>query len=50
MLNRLFVPDTIRYMYAGYAVLTVVLSTYLLSIYFRWKKTVKEYQDFKDND
>lgn len=50
MLNRLFVPDTVSYMYAGYAVLTVVLSVYLVSIYFRWKSTKKEIQDFKDQE
>ena len=50
MLSKLFVPDTLEYMYAGYAVLTVVLSAYLVSLYLRWKKTKKEFQDFKDHE
>jgi len=48
MLSRFFVPDTVNYMIAGYAVLTVVISVYLVSIYIRWKKTKQEYQNFKD--
>ncbi len=47
MLSKLFVPYTVDYMIAGYVVLSLVLSTYLLSIYFRWNKTIKEYQNLK---
>lgn len=48
MLSRLFVPDTVDYMIAGYAVLTVVLSAYLVSLAVRWRKTKQEYQSFRD--
>jgi hypothetical protein len=48
MLSRLFVPDTVDYMIAGYVVLVVVLMIYLLSIYIRWRNTKKEYQDFQN--
>ena len=50
MLSGLFVPDTVDYMIAGYLILTVVLSSYLLSIYLRWKKTKKVYISFKEED
>ena len=39
MLSRFFVPDTVDYLIAGYLVLTVVISSYILSIYFRLKKS-----------
>ena len=50
MLSRLFVPDTFDYMIAGYLILTVVLSSYILSIYFRWKKTKKVYLSYKEEE
>lgn len=50
MLSRLFVPDTFDYMVAGYVVLTLVLSAYLLSIYSRWKKTKKVFLSFKNEE
>ena len=43
MFSRLFVPDTVNYMIAGYLVLTVVISGYILSLFLRWKKTAREY-------
>jgi hypothetical protein len=46
MLSRLFVPDTVDYMIAGYVVLTVVISIYLLSLYLRLKKTRQEVEKF----
>jgi len=48
MLSKLLMPDTVDYMIAGYAVLAVVLSAYLLSVYFRWRKAKREYHDFVD--
>jgi len=42
MLSRLFVPDTLNYMIAGYSVLTLVISGYLLSLILRWRKAAKE--------
>lgn len=50
MISRLFVPDTFNYMIAGYLILTVILSSYILSIYFRWKRTKKAYISFKDEE
>jgi hypothetical protein len=43
-------PDTVDYMIAGYVVLTIVISTYILSIYFRWKKTRQEIESFIESD
>lgn len=48
MLSRLFVPDTLDYMIAGYVVLTVILSGYILSIYLRWKKTKNSYISYQE--
>lgn len=50
MLSRLFVPDTYDYMIAGYVILTVVLSGYVLSIYTRWIKSKKLFLKFKDEE
>lgn len=50
MLSRFFVPDTVDYMIAGYVVLTVVISTYILSIYFRWKKTRQKIESFTESE
>jgi hypothetical protein len=50
MLSRLFIPDTVNYMIAGYLVLTVVISGYLLSMILRWRKTSLEYQKYKKED
>jgi hypothetical protein len=50
MLSRFFVPDTVDYMIAGYVVLTIVISTYILSIYFRWKKTRQEIESFTESE
>ena len=48
MLSRLFVPDTFDYMIAGYVVLTLVISIYVSSIAFRWKKARQEFLTYKD--
>jgi hypothetical protein len=50
MLSRFFVPDTVNYMIAGYTMLAVVITAYLVSIYLRWKKTKKEYQSLKERE
>ena len=50
MLDRLFVPDTWDYMIAGYLVLTVVISVYIASLMIRWKKAVKEYVSYSDQE
>ena len=50
MFSGLFVPDTMDYMIAGYVVLTVVLSGYILSIFARWKKTKKVFISFKEEE
>jgi hypothetical protein len=48
MLSRLFVPDTANYMIAGYLVLTVLISVYLISIFMRWRRMKREYQEYQD--
>ncbi len=50
MFSRLLVPDTYDYMIAGYLILIVMLSGYILSIYSRWRKTKKEYLKYSDNE
>ena len=50
MLSRFLVPDTFDYMIAGYIVLTVVISIYLISIAVRWKKARQEYLSYKDSE
>ena len=50
MLSRFFVPDTVDYLIAGYLVLTVVISSYILSIYFRLKKTRQEIKNFSKSE
>ena len=37
-------PDTSAYMIAGYVVFSVVMVTYLVSLYTRWHKLVREQQ------
>jgi hypothetical protein len=48
MLNRLFVPDTLDYMIAGYVVLTVILGIYISSIVIRWKKAAAELSSYQE--
>jgi len=50
MLSRFLVPDTFDYMIAGYIVLTVVISIYLISLSMRWKKARQEYLSYKDSE
>ena len=50
MLSRFFVPDTVDYMIAGYVVLTIVISIYILSIYFRWKKTCQDVENYIESE
>ncbi len=50
MLSRFLVPDTVDYMIAGYVVLTLVISIYILSIYLRSKRTRQAIEKFSDPD
>jgi len=50
MLSKLFVPDTFNYMIAGYIVLTVVISIYLISIAIRWRKARQEFLSYKESE
>ncbi|MCJ7735405.1 MAG: hypothetical protein MUP11_12775 [Anaerolineales bacterium] len=50
MLSRFFVPDTWDYMIAGYLVLTVVISAYMINIAIRWKKAIKEYASYAEQE
>jgi len=43
MFSRLFVPDTVNYMIAGYIVVTLMITGYILSLILRWKKNHREY-------
>ena len=49
MLSRLFVPDTLDYMIAGYVVLTVVISAYVISIALRWKRAAAEFRLYQED-
>ncbi len=35
-------PDTLNYLIMGYAVFTVVMVSYLVSLYMRWRKLESE--------
>jgi len=35
-------PDTLNYMIAGYVVFTVIMATYLASLYLRWRNLERE--------
>jgi hypothetical protein len=48
MMSGLFIPDTVNYMIAGYVVLTVILSIYLLNIAVRWRSAKKQYRELRD--
>jgi len=51
MLSRFFVPDTVNYMIAGYLVLAVMITGYIMSIILRWRKAHREYVHLrKDQD
>ncbi len=38
------IPDTTNYMIAGYAVFSIVMVSYLVSLYTRWHKLEREQQ------
>ena len=42
MLSRLFVPDTVNYMIAGYLVVVVMIIGYILSLILRWRKATQK--------
>jgi hypothetical protein len=48
MYSGLLVPDTVDYMIAGYAVLAIIISAYLVSILLRWRKTKREYKHLQE--
>ncbi len=48
MLTRFFVPDTVNYMIAGYLVVGVMISGYILSLIQRWRKTQQEYSSLQE--
>ena len=50
MFSRLFVPDTLDYMIAGYVVLSVMILIYISSLAMRWKKARQEYENLKANE
>ena len=42
MLSRLFVPDTVNYMIAGYLVVVVMIIGYISNLILRWRKTAQK--------
>jgi hypothetical protein len=38
------IPDTTNYMIAGYTVFSIVMVSYLVSLYTRWRKLEREQQ------
>lgn len=42
MLSRLFVPDTVNYMIAGYLVVVVMIFGYISSLILRMRKTTQK--------
>ena len=49
MFSRLFVPDTVDYMIAGYVVVTLAVGLYIASIALRTKKALKAYRVYKND-
>ena len=49
MFSKLFTPDTVDYMIAGYAVITLGIGTYITSLVLRWRRTVQAYQQYKED-
>lgn len=47
MFSRLFVPDTVDYMIAGYVVVTLAIGLYIASLTLRTKKALKAYRMYK---
>ena len=43
MISRLFVPDTLNYMIAGYLVIGAMIFGYILSLILRWRKLAREF-------
>jgi hypothetical protein len=43
MLSRTLIPDTSPYLIAGYVVFSLVILSYLLSLYLRWRKARQDY-------
>jgi CcmD family protein len=50
MISWTFVPDTLNYMIAGYLVISLLISGYILSLILRWKQAVKHYRHFQEED
>lgn len=48
MFSKLFTPDTVDYMIAGYVVITVGIGIYLTSLITRWKKIAKVYRRYSE--
>jgi hypothetical protein len=49
MFSKLFTPDTVDYMIAGYVVITVGIGLYISSLVLRWNKSVKAYKQYKND-
>jgi len=41
MLSKLFVPDTVNYMIAGYLVVVVMIIGYISNLILRWRKVTQ---------
>jgi hypothetical protein len=50
MFTRLLIPDTVDYMIAGYVVISVMLIGYILSLFLRWRKALREFLILKDDE
>jgi hypothetical protein len=43
MLSWTLIPDTSSYLIAGYLVFSLVILSYLMSLYLRWRNTRRDY-------
>jgi len=47
MLSSTLTPDTISYLIAGYVVIALTVSLYLVSLALRWQKASQAYRSYQ---
>ena len=50
MLSPIWIPETGSYMIAGYIIFGLVISSYLLSLYLRWRKARKDFLELQGDE
>lgn len=49
MFSRLFTPDTLDYMIAGYIVVALGIGMYITSLFLRWRKALEDYKLYQND-